>query len=154
LNFIVRHIAPSIFRSKEHKLEHIIDYGIDIYEPDLVISLIPFINYPASEAARKRDIPYLLITTDNDLRHWILGLEKLKHPDFKVTIGSDLATSKQLLLKLNIPETSIKTIGLPLRPEFIMSKDEQKIREEFQIPDDKHVVLIMMGGAGGSKAYE
>ncbi len=153
MNFIVRHIAPPIFKNRENKLEQIIVSNIDSYEPDLVISLIPFVNYPASEAARKRETPYLLITTDNDLRHWVLGLEKLKHPDFKVTIGSDLITSRELLLKKNIPETAIETIGLPLRPEFISSKDEKKIREEFAIDEEKPVILIMMGGAGGSKAY-
>ena len=80
MNFIVRHIAPPIFKNREQKLEQIIDSSIGSHEPDLVISLIPFVNYPASEAARKRLIPYLLVTTDNDLRHWVLGLEKLKHP--------------------------------------------------------------------------
>ena len=154
MNFIVRHVAPRLFRSREHKLENIIHSSIESYQPDLVISLIPFVNYPASEAARKKQIPYLLVTTDNDLRHWVLGLEKLRHPDFKVTIGSDLATSRELLLEKKIPETAIETIGLPLRPEFIMTKDEKKIREEFAISDDKPVILIMMGGAGASKAYD
>jgi UDP-N-acetylglucosamine:LPS N-acetylglucosamine transferase len=153
MNFIVRHIAPPIFKNREQKLEQIIDSSIDSYEPDLVISLIPFVNYPASEAARKRLIPYLLVTTDNDLRHWVLGLEKLKHPDFKVTIGSDLATSRELLLKKNIPAAAIETIGLPLRPEFIVSKDVKMIREELEIDEGKPVILIMMGGAGGSKSY-
>lgn len=153
MNFIVRHIAPPIFKNREEKMEEIIDSSIDIYRPDLIISLIPFVNYPASEAARKRDIPYLLVTTDNDLRHWVLRMENLKHPDFKVTIGSDLITSRQLLLRKNIPERAIETIGLPLRPEFIARKDEKKIREEFGISDEKSVILIMMGGAGGEKAY-
>jgi len=130
MNFIVRYLAPRLFSSRENKVENIIDSSIDCFEPDLVISLIPFINYPASEAARKRQIPYLLVTTDNDLRNWVLGLEKLKHPDFQVTIGSDLTTSRELLLKKNVPEAAIKTIGLPLRPEFTLGKDEKKGEEE------------------------
>src|SRR5262249_37640415 len=127
--------------------------SINLYKPDLIISLIPFVNYPASEAARKKDIPFLLVTTDNDLRHWVLRLEKLKHPDFKVTIGSDLVTSRQVLLNKNIPEHAIEIIGLPLRPEFITQKDEKKIREEFGVPETKPVILVMIGGAGGDKAY-
>jgi UDP-N-acetylglucosamine:LPS N-acetylglucosamine transferase len=154
MNFIVRHIAPPIFKNREQKLEMIIDESIGVCAPDLIISLIPFVNYPASEAARKRVIPFLLVTTDNDLRHWVLGLEKLTHPDFKVTIGSDLTTSRELLLKKNIPASSIETIGLPLRPEFIAKKDEKKIREEFAIDERKPVILIMMGGAGGNKASQ
>jgi processive 1,2-diacylglycerol beta-glucosyltransferase len=154
MNFIVRHLAPPIFRSRLGKIEKIIASYISTYNPDLVISLIPFVNYPASEAARKKEIPYLLITTDNDLRNWAFELERLKHPQFKVTIGSDLPTTKQILLKKKIPENAIETIGLPLRPDFIAQKDEDRLREEFQLPTNKEIVLIMMGGAGGETAYE
>ncbi len=154
MNFVVRHLVPRLFKSREDKLEKMIGSSIHALQPDLIISLIPFINYPASEAARKHQIPYLLITTDHDLRHWVLRMENLKHPDFKVTIGSDLATSKQLLLSKNIPESAIEMIGLPLRPEFVVQRDEKQIRDEFQIPEDKPVALIMMGAAGSSKVYD
>ena len=149
MNFIVRHLSPPIFRSRLGKIEKIIGSYINTYNPDLIISLIPFVNYPASEAARKKEIPYLLITTDNDLRNWAFELERLRHPQFKVTIGSDLPTTRDILLKKKIPESAIETIGLPLRPDFIAQKDEDKIREEFGLPHDKEIVLIMMGGAGG-----
>ena len=154
MNFIVRHLAPPIFRSRLGKIEKIIASYINTYNPDLVISLIPFVNYPASEAARKKEIPYLLITTDNDLRNWAFELEKLKHTQFKVTIGTDLPTTREILLKKKIPESAIETIGLPLRPDFIAQKNEELLREEFQLPSNKEIILIMMGGAGGEAAYE
>lgn len=154
MNFIVRHIAPPVFRARLSKLEKIIGSYINTYRPDLVISLIPFVNYPATEAARKKDVPYLLITTDNDLRNWAFELEKVKHSHFKVTIGADLPTTRDILLEKNIPENAIETIGLPLRPEFITQKDKAKIREEFHCPANKEIILIMMGGAGSNTAYE
>ncbi|MBS0650457.1 MAG: hypothetical protein JSR93_04785 [Verrucomicrobia bacterium] len=154
MNFLARHLAPRLFRSRRHKIEKIIDSYIQAYQPNLVVSLIPYINYPASEAARKEEIPYLLITTDNDLRNWSFGLEKLKHPNFRVTIGSDLPTTRGILLKKKIPESAIETIGLPLRPDFISSKNEEKIREEYRIPCKKPVILVMMGGAGSKSSYE
>ncbi len=154
MNFIVRHIAPHLFNTREEKLEHIIGTAIEAFDPDLVVSLIPFVNYPATEAARVHNVPYLLITTDNNLRNWVHGLEKLKHPQFKVTIGNDLPTSRDLLLEKNIPEESILTIGLPLRPEFIEVKDNAKIKQELGIEPNKPVILLMMGGAGGNKAFE
>lgn len=154
MNFIVRHLAPPIFRSRLGKIEKIISSYIHAYHPDLIISLIPFINYPATEAARKKEIPYLLITTDNDLRNWVFELERVKHPHFKVTIGSDLPSTRDVLLKKKIPLHAIETIGLPLRPDFIVQKDEAKLREEFQLPFNKEIILIMMGGAGGRTAYE
>ncbi len=154
MNFIVRHLAPPIFRSRLNKIEKIITSYINTYNPDLIISLIPFVNYPASEAARKKEIPYLMITTDNDLRHWAFELEKLKHTQFKVTIGTDLPTTREVLVKKNIPDSAIETIGLPLRPDFIAQKDLQKLKAEFQLPLDKGIILIMMGGAGSVTTYE
>lgn len=154
MNFIVRHLVPPVFRSRLGKLEKIISSYIDTYKPDLVISLIPFVNYPATEAARKKKIPYLLITTDNDLRNWVFEMDKIKHPQFKVTIGCDLPTTRDILTKMKVPPQSIETIGLPLRPEFIAAKDEEKILDAFGFPRDKQIILIMMGGAGGKTSYE
>lgn len=154
MNFIVRHICPPVFRSRLGKLEKLITSYINATKPDLVISLIPFINYSASEASRKKGIPFLVITTDNDLRNWVLGMEKIKHPQMKVTIGTDLPTTRDLLLRKRIPASAIETIGLPLRPDFMCQKDERKILEEFHLPANKEIVLIMMGGAGGDAAYE
>ena len=154
MNFIVRHIAPPIFRARMGKLEKIITSYVNTYQPDLVISVIPFVNYPASEAARKQDIPFLVITTDNDLRNWVLEMEKIRHPKFKVTIGEDLATTREILRKKKIPESAIETIGLPLRPDFMSQKDQQKIFKELRLPDNKETILIMMGAAGGDTAYD
>ena len=154
MNFMVRHMAFPIFGSRQGKIEKIVASYIKTHNPDLVISLIPFVNYPASEAARKQEIPYLLITTDNDLRNWAFLMEKVKHPQLKVTIGSDLPTTRDLLVKKHIPPSAIETIGLPLRPDFIQEKDTAKILDEFHLPANKEKILIMMGGAGGDTAYE
>lgn len=153
MNFMVRNLAPPIFQSYMGKLRRIIHSYIQAYQPDLVISVIPFVNLPASEAAHKSKIPFLIITTENDLRNWAFEIEKVKHPCFKVTIGADLPTTRDILLKKNIPESAIETIGLPLRTEFMVQKDRKKILEELHFPSDKKIILIMMGGAGGETAY-
>lgn len=154
MNFIVRNVCPPVFRSRLGKLEKIISSYINIYQPHLVISLIPFINFPASEASRKNEIPFLLVTTDNDLRNWVFEMDKVKHPQMKVTIGADLPTTRDILIKKNIPESAIETIGLPLRPDFMHQKDEKKILDEFNLPTNKEIILITMGGAGGAVAYQ
>ena len=154
MNFIVRHVCPPVFRSRFGKIEKIISSYINASKPDLVISLIPFINFPASEAARKNDLPFLLITTDNDLRNWAFEMERIKHQQMKVTIGEDMPTTRDVLLNKKIPGSAIETIGLPLRPDFLAQKDEKKILEELHLPSNKEIVLIMMGGAGGDIAYE
>lgn len=154
MNFIVRNMAPSIFRSYMRKVEKIISSSIKQYQPDLMVSVIPFINFPASEAARKAEIPLLVITTDNDLRNWSLAIERLKHPHIRVTIGADLPTTRDVLVKKKISDNAIETIGLPLRLDFLAAKDRDKIRKEHHLPDHKKTVMIMMGGAGGNNALK
>lgn len=151
-NFIAKYIAPHIFYVREEKIEEMILMYLKSIQPDLVVSLIPFINYPASEAARKMQKPYLLITTDNDLASWVLGLEKIKNPHFKVTISANLPSTRGLLLQKNIPEGAIETIGHPLRAEFFQGKDKEQIKREFGFTSSKPIVLIMMGGMGNGQA--
>ncbi len=154
VNVITKHVAPKIFRTRKQKVEAIVKKHIENINPDLVISLIPFVNYPASEAARKAGIPYLLITVDNDLQMWVHGLQGVQHPYFKVTVGSDLWCSREMLRKRNIPDKSIETIGLPIRSDFFSKKDLSALRKEYNIPKNKPVVLIICGGAGGRQAFD
>lgn len=153
MNFLVRHVAPPLFRTRQEKTEEIISSYIKSQHPDLVLSLIPFINYPASEAARKAELPFLLVTTDNDLRHWMLDMQKAVHPHMKITIGSEFAFTKSLLLSKKVPASCIETIGLPMRDEFLHKKDRAALCEEWNLEPEQKRVLIMMGGAGGSAAY-
>lgn len=154
MNLISKHVAPKIFRARKRQVEEIIAREIVKAKPDLVISLIPYVNFPASEAARKRDIPFLLITTDNDLRHWVHGLHAVTHPHFKVTIGDDLPTTRDVLRRRHIPDSAIETIGLPLRPDFLAPKKDPELCKQYGIPENKPVILIMMGGSGGEASLE
>lgn len=154
INVITRHVAPKLFRNRKRKIERLIDRHLVFEKPDLVISLIPFINYPATEAARKKDIPYLLITTDNDLRNWVHGLHSVIHPNFKITIGTDLPTTTRLLEERHISKEAIHVIGLPIRHSFKASKSLALLQQEYSIDPHKPVILIMMGGAGGEKCLE
>jgi processive 1,2-diacylglycerol beta-glucosyltransferase len=154
MNFIARHLAPSLFRARQSKLEAIIETHVRAHHPDLLISLIPFVNFPASEAARKSGIPFLLITTDNDLSNWSLELEKVTHPLMKITIGTELPKTREVLLQKGVLDACIEITGLPLRGEFIQQKDREEICQSFHFPHDQRRILIMMGGAGGQVAYD
>ena len=154
MNVISKHIAPKLFRNRRRNIERLIDRHIEFEKPDIVVSLIPFINYPATEAARKRYIPYLLITTDNDLRNWVHGLQSVTHPNFKVTIGADLPSTLGLLEQRHIRKDAINIIGLPLRASFKTSKNVEQLHQTYGIVPNKPVILIMMGGSGGEKCLE
>ncbi len=154
VNVVSRYVAPKIFRGYKKKIENLIKNHIEEQKPDLVISVIPFINYPASEAARKANIPYLIITTDNDLQTFVHGLQGVCHTNFKVVVGTHLWCTSEMLYQRNIPDKVIERIGLPVRPDFLVKKDPKALREEYKIPAHKPVILVMIGGAGGDAAYE
>lgn len=154
VNVVSRYVAPKIFRGYKKKMESLISKHIKAEAPDLVISVIPFINYSASEAARKADIPYLMITTDNDLQTFVHGLQGVSHPNFKIVVGTHLLCSREKLYQRKIEDKLIEVIGLPVRPDFLIKKDPKALREKYQIPAHKPVVLIMIGGVGGNGAYQ
>lgn len=152
MNWMAGSVAPYLFQLRVKKTIHLIKSRLEQEKPDLLISLIPFINYPASEAARHFKIPLLIVSTDNDLHNWVYGLENVKHSGVKVTIGCDLPSTRGLLQKKGFPEESIETIGLPLRPAFYTPLDKQRLRSQRGILPHRPVVLIMMGGAGAVSA--
>lgn len=154
MNWMAASIAPYLFHTRVEKTVRLIERRIAKEKPDLLISLIPYVNYPASEAARRSDIPFLLISTDNDLYNWVIGLDKMTHSRVKITIGHDLPLTRGMLLKKGISPETIETIGLPLRPVFQSSIDKQRLRFQHGILPNRSVVLIMMGGAGGMSAFE
>jgi len=154
VNMVSRYVAPKVFRRYKKRIETVIANHIEAVKPDLVISVIPFINFPASEAARKADVPFLIITTDNDLQTFVHGLQGVSHPNFKVVVGTHLWCSQEMLHRRNIAGNLIEVIGLPVRPDFLIKKDGKLLREKYQIPAHKPVILIMIGGAGGDVAYQ
>ncbi len=154
VNVVSRYVAPKIFRRYKKKLEGLIVNHIQAQKPDLVISVIPFINLSASEAARKANIPYLIVTTDNDLQTFVHGLQGVSHPNFKVVVGTHLWCSRSMLHQRNIPDHLIEVIGLPVRPDFLIKKDPKILREQYKIPQHKPIILVMIGGAGGDTAYQ
>lgn len=154
INFGVRIFPPLLFPPREKKIACLIEKHIQEKKPDILISLIPFVNYPASEAARRSNIPFLMITTDNDLHNWVFELQKRKYENIKVTIGTNLPTTRGTLIRKGIPEEVIETIGLPLRPNFLTTKSKRELLKEYNVPKGKPIVLIMMGGTGAGSIVQ
>ncbi len=154
MNFAVHYLAPTIVRTKFGRAERVIQRYINEEKPDLILSLIPYINLPASNVAKNNNIPYLLVPVDFDLKNYVLGMEKMSHPNFRVTVGTEEFYGKGRLLLKGIPEETIENIGLPIRLDFFEAKNIEELKKSYHIPLDRYVVLLMMGGAGGKNALE
>lgn len=154
VNLISMYVAPKVFRGYKKKLEGLIAEEISQENPDLIVSVTPFINLPASEAAKKAKVPYLMITTDNDLQNFLHGLQGVSHPHFKVVIAPYSLSGRMMLSKRNIPDKNIAVLGFPLRSDFLEKKDRDALRSHYRIAPYKPVILVMMGGAGGDGALD
>lgn len=153
LNFSCRYISPHLIAMNNRNMERLFTSYFEKAKPDLVISVMPIINLPASNAAHTCKIPYLMITLDYDLTMWKLGMKKAKHTNIVITAADDY-TQKTYLSNGFSPKTKeFHPIGVPIRKPFFEPKDAQAIRKEWNIPNDKPTVMLLMGGAGSGQSY-
>lgn len=152
-NWVASFFIPLVFNTHLKSLTKLLERHLSEKKPDLLISLIPCVNLGATIASQNQNVPFLISTTDNDIVNWIRDFEKRPHNNFKVTVGFDLPTSKRALLAKQVPEEGIETIGLPLRIDFLNVDSREALRTQYEIPEGKKVVLIMMGGVGSTGTY-
>lgn len=119
-------------------------------KPDLVISVIPIVNGIILDAAQANNIPMLLIPTDLDVRTFVRGIHNPTHRKFILTLGFDDPLIRATAEFAKIPENQIAITGLPVRKDFFEIKDKDAIKKEYNIPEGKPVIVLMMGGQGNS----
>lgn len=122
-------------------------------KPDLIISVIPIVNGAVLAVAQKLDIPLLILTNDLDTTNYLNGISKPTYKKFKITLAFEDPTLREKMKPAGIPESQIAVAGFPLRPEFFKPKDVPALKKEFNVPPDKPVVMVFMGGAGSMTSY-
>lgn len=120
-------------------------------QPDLIISVIPLANQIILNAAKNTNTPFILIPTDLDARGFISGLKKPEYKKFLLLKSFDLPQIQATLAPAKIASSQIITAGFAIRKDFFESKDFFQIKKNYQIPDNKPIVMIMMGGQGSYK---
>lgn len=121
---------------------------------DLIISVIPFIDVPAIAVAKKMNIPFLLIPTDLNTYTYVRQPEVAAYTKFVYGLSCDDHALTENILGLQLPEQKIKILGFPLRPDFFESKDVTELKKEFALPEDKRIILLMMGAAGSQTSFK
>jgi len=161
----ISNIRPYVFLTYYHSkitcLSKIMNY-IDEYDPDVVISVHPTMNYVPLIATREvakskgKYIPFFTVVTDYGSGHctWFeKGVDK-------IYVASERLRS---LAKRrgNIPDEKIVMNGLPIRRDFVIQSEKigdrmsvlgkayrQIIMQSLNINPSKKMVLIMGGGEG------
>lgn len=142
--------------------EDLIREKMEEYNPDVVVSVHPTMNYVPLFSIRKisekikRDIPFFTVVTDFGSGHctWFN-----KDVDRMYLASEPIKAIAQA--RGNVPDEKIVMSGLPIRYDFARQADamgdrtteagkahQMKIREELNIPTNKRMVLVMGGGEG------
>ena len=130
----------------------LLDYFCD-EKPDLIISVMPVINASLLTVAEKLAIPFLVITNDFDTTNYINNIKAPTYPYFKYTLPFDDSDIKEKIKPAEFKKDQIVITGFPLRPDFFKEKNLEIIRRDFEVPDEKPVIMVFMGGAGSQVIY-
>ena len=139
---------------RRRSIEPIIEKYVLEHKPDLIISVIPLVNNAVLSVAKKLDIPFLLIPTDLDAT---IALNDIKDPDYKkfhVAFSFDNDLIKKTIEKSEIDKKYINYTGFPVKKAFFEPHSARAIKNEFDIPEDKPVILLLMGAQGSQDLYK
>jgi len=139
---------------KSQSIEPLINDFIMLHKPDLIISVIPVVNFMILDVAKKFGIPFLVVTNDLDTTNYINGISSIDYNKFYYTVSFSDRDIFNKFREVRIPKAQVTITGFPLRPEFYdKNKNRALIKKDFQIPQNKKVVMILMGGAGSFVCY-
>lgn len=120
---------------------------------DFLISIIPYINGIGLEVAEKLKIPFIVIPTDLNSENFAFDLKNTNYKKFNYVLPFKDELLIEKIKFANIPEDKIKFTGYPLREDFFNEKDVNEIKNQWDIPLGKQVVMILMGATGSTATY-
>jgi len=142
-------VGEFYFTLRSRSIQKILENYFNHKKPDLVISVIPIINQDVFCATKKLNIPFLLIPTDLDSKTFLYRLKNTdKHPQFKVSLSFEDDDIKAFAKPIN--PSQVVYSGFPLRSDFFKDKNKTHIHQQFDIPEDKPRILLLMGTQGSN----
>lgn len=154
INTVVKRAIRPLLSASQRWFQRLLrDYFVQT-SPDLVISVVPFINWPASDAAHELSIPFLMVAIDGDVANYVGRLDRLTHQDVHLTVMRDHPILDNQLDRLGLESRlTVHRVGMPLRRQYFVTPDREALRRKYGVPPGKFVVLLMMGAVGGQSVY-
>ncbi|HLE76574.1 MAG TPA: glycosyltransferase [Candidatus Babeliales bacterium] len=140
------------FALNRKNIEKSIEEYLLAYPPDLIISVVTVANGMVLSVAKKLNIPFLLIPTDLDAFAFLNQLDNPKYDKFHIALSYDKKSIRKQFEQKKIKSDYITYTGFPVKKEFLEPSIPKKyIREAFAIPNNKPVILLMMGSLGSDE---
>jgi len=121
-------------------------------QPDLIISLVPHINFYLLQAAQDLDIPILIMPCDIDIGAYtyIADFKPFSYEKAYITMHFHNEDVHKELVNIGFQPENITVIGAPVRHSFIESqaKNKEELRKKWQVTTAEPIILLMMGAQG------
>lgn len=145
---LMYHMAARYFQLRHKKLTNLMCLFLEKEKPDLVISVVFLVNGVTLHACQQLDIPFLIIPTDLDIRPFLVGIKNPTYARFMIAAAFEDPLSLDTLGAAGILPAHLRMVGFPLRANFFQEHDAIAIKKKWSFPDNKPILLIMMGGQG------
>ncbi len=130
-------------------------------KPDLIISVIPFVNGGVAPVAIEQDIPFILVPTDLELSTFLVGLSDgslFKEKDFTLALPyEDPDLKREALQQICLSADQVAVTGFPVRAACLKkysSEELSKAKDHFNLSQTSQIVTIILGAAGGTVLIE
>jgi UDP-N-acetylglucosamine:LPS N-acetylglucosamine transferase len=133
---------------RKNKVKKLFKNAIIKEQADIIISVIPFFNNYFLEIAKELEIPFILMPTDIDAKTFVYNLPEVTYSKFRLAIALDSPEIREEIHCLKLLPEQIHVTGAALKEAFFKKHDSAAIKKRFNIPEDKPVILLLMGSQG------
>lgn len=151
---VAYYVGAWYYRLRKRTVTKLLENYLTHHRPDLLISVIPLVNDLILQVAKKLNIPFLLIPTDLDTMIALNGINKPNYDKFYLGLSYNDPAILQSMKDNQIDPKYINYVGFPVKSVFFEPTSSRSIKKEFGIPDNKPVILLLMGAQGSSELLE
>ncbi len=143
---ILTYAAHHLFRCPF--FETLVNNFIAQKNPDMVISVVPLVNGLIESSCQKTGISFLVIPTDLDVRTFIHAMKHTHDEKVKIALTFNDSLILESFSGANISKRKIYLTGFPIKPSFFAPQEISCIKQDFGVPENKPVILLLMGAVG------
>lgn len=151
---ILYHVGTVLISLQKFLIRKILLQCIQHHKPDIIISVIPMVNDSIMQAAQLCNIPCIVIPTDFDIHTFIKDLHSIPDQKFCLGLSFDYPEITSKLHEEEIRSEHVKIIGFPIRKNFFQKKNSTAIKSFLNIPNNKSIILLVMGANGSITTLE
>jgi len=142
------------YKYRQTKVRNLIRAHLEKHKPDIAISVIPVINDHILAVTQEMNLPFLLIPTDLDITTFVENIKAPTYDQFKIALAFEDDEARIRLAENQISMDKSLVTGFVIRPDFFEHKDIAALKKEFNVPEGKPVILLLLGAVGLQSLYD